>query len=304
MDDTEQPPSGAHNSGYWEWHPRGTRATQCLGVLLGHPLSGGYKYGEIECWRGPAANLLNYTKAAQVTKTNDRPDLSSEGAPDIEKRISNSQIVINVWSWAPDGARHQDRLTDWPSVVIRSLTDTLWRWGLTLDKRRKLGYFGDKRSMYRWRTYISGFSHKMLYVLLTTSCVLATCSDHLILFDSINPNNICWWVQIAKSSSYIFFQGSFHFQFHRFKLSSVPGSIELLVAFIPLGCKTTFHTHISRHERLDFSSLYVLILWRAHCGSTVNSASVCLQPLLGNRHDSTIGSVFFGVCSGNDVMQQ
>jgi hypothetical protein len=24
--------------------------------------SGGYKYGEIECWRGPAANLLNCTK--------------------------------------------------------------------------------------------------------------------------------------------------------------------------------------------------------------------------------------------------
>jgi hypothetical protein len=27
-----RPPSGAHNSGYGEWHPRGTRATQCLGV--------------------------------------------------------------------------------------------------------------------------------------------------------------------------------------------------------------------------------------------------------------------------------
>jgi hypothetical protein len=25
-------PSGAHKSGYGEWHPRGTRATQCLGV--------------------------------------------------------------------------------------------------------------------------------------------------------------------------------------------------------------------------------------------------------------------------------
>jgi hypothetical protein len=26
------PPSGAHKSGYGEWHLRGTRATQCLGV--------------------------------------------------------------------------------------------------------------------------------------------------------------------------------------------------------------------------------------------------------------------------------
>jgi hypothetical protein len=37
-------------------------------------------------WRGPAANLLNCTEAVQVTKTNDRPDLSTEGAPDIEKK--------------------------------------------------------------------------------------------------------------------------------------------------------------------------------------------------------------------------
>jgi hypothetical protein len=38
------------------------------------------------------------------------------------KKNSNSQIVLNIWSWAPDGARHQDWLTDWPSVVIHSLT--------------------------------------------------------------------------------------------------------------------------------------------------------------------------------------
>jgi hypothetical protein len=28
------------------------------GLQLGNPLSGGYKYGEIECWRGPAENLM------------------------------------------------------------------------------------------------------------------------------------------------------------------------------------------------------------------------------------------------------
>jgi hypothetical protein len=39
-------------------------------------------------------------------------------------------IVINIWSWAPDGARHQDRLTDWSSIVIHSLThhDGLTDW--------------------------------------------------------------------------------------------------------------------------------------------------------------------------------
>jgi hypothetical protein len=42
------------------------------------------------------------------------------------------------------------------------------------------------------------------------------------------------------------------------------------------------------------------------CTLRVNSqqCKCFLQPLLSNRHDSTIGGVFFGVCSGNDVMQQ
>jgi hypothetical protein len=54
-------------------------------------LSGGYKYGEIECWWGPAANLLYWTEAVRVTKTNDRPDFSSEGAPDIDKTVTVKQ---------------------------------------------------------------------------------------------------------------------------------------------------------------------------------------------------------------------
>jgi hypothetical protein len=61
------------------------------------PSAGGYSWAilspgvinterQIECWRGPAANLLNCTKAVQVSKTTDRTDLSLEGAPDIEKK--------------------------------------------------------------------------------------------------------------------------------------------------------------------------------------------------------------------------
>jgi hypothetical protein len=41
----------------------------------------------------------------------------------FESRRNNCQTVINIWLWAPDGARHQDRLTDWPSVVT-----WLWLW--------------------------------------------------------------------------------------------------------------------------------------------------------------------------------
>jgi hypothetical protein len=37
--------------------------------------------------------------------------LVREGAP--LKQDRNCHTVINVWSWAPDEARHQDLLTDW-----------------------------------------------------------------------------------------------------------------------------------------------------------------------------------------------
>jgi hypothetical protein len=59
-------------------------------------------------WQGPAA----YTK--------ERPILPSERMPH-RKQDRNCQTKINIWSWAPDGARHQDLLTDWPSV-------TMWLW--------------------------------------------------------------------------------------------------------------------------------------------------------------------------------
>jgi hypothetical protein len=57
-----------------------------------------------------------WTEAVQVTNTDNRPDLSSEGAPDIDKTVTVKQ------PWAPDGARHQG-LADWSSVVT-----WLWLW--------------------------------------------------------------------------------------------------------------------------------------------------------------------------------
>jgi hypothetical protein len=36
--------------------------------------------------------------------------LVREGAP--QKQDHNCHPVINIWSWAPDGVRHQDILTD------------------------------------------------------------------------------------------------------------------------------------------------------------------------------------------------
>jgi hypothetical protein len=50
------------------------------------------------------------------TLTKDRPTLSSERAPS-PRQDRNCQTVTKIWSWAPDGARHQDGRTDWLSVV-------------------------------------------------------------------------------------------------------------------------------------------------------------------------------------------
>jgi hypothetical protein len=41
-----------------------------------------------------------------------------------QKQDRNCQTVINIWTWAPNGARHQDLLTDW-LTVSRNVTLTL-----------------------------------------------------------------------------------------------------------------------------------------------------------------------------------
>jgi hypothetical protein len=64
-------------------------------------------------------------RASSIYKGQTRP-LVREGA--LQKQDRNCQRVINIWSWAPDGARHQDLLIDWPSVVM-------WLW---LDLRESL----------------------------------------------------------------------------------------------------------------------------------------------------------------------
>jgi hypothetical protein len=59
-------------------------------------------------------------RASSIYKRQTR-SLVREGAP--QNQDFNCQTVINIWSWAPDGAWHQDLLTDWPSVAM-----WLWLW--------------------------------------------------------------------------------------------------------------------------------------------------------------------------------
>jgi hypothetical protein len=53
------------------------------------------------------------TRTSSIYKRQTRP-LVREGAP--QKPDRNCQTVINIWSWAPVGTRHQDFVIDRPSV--------------------------------------------------------------------------------------------------------------------------------------------------------------------------------------------
>jgi hypothetical protein len=79
-------------------------------------------------WQGPAAG------------TNDRAVLSSERAPH-KKQDCNCQTVINIRSRAPDGARHQDLLTGWPSVAmwLWIIKSDIWMEGQTHGHLRRTG---------------------------------------------------------------------------------------------------------------------------------------------------------------------
>jgi hypothetical protein len=72
------------------------------------------KYGhEPQGTRTPRKTKL--ARASSIYKRQTRP-LVREGA--TQKQDRNCQTIINIWSWAPDGARHQDLLVDRPSVAM------------------------------------------------------------------------------------------------------------------------------------------------------------------------------------------
>jgi hypothetical protein len=76
------------------------------------------KYGPSPKGLGPEKGYLARTSG--IYKRQTRP-LVREGSS--QKQNCNCRRVINIWSGAPDGARRQDLLTDWPSVAM-----WLWLW--------------------------------------------------------------------------------------------------------------------------------------------------------------------------------
>jgi hypothetical protein len=106
---------------------------------LDDPCGGGIEYlhrdpasrrrrrkGKSQIWdskiwsRVPRDSDPRETALARTSKRQTHP-LARKSAP--QKRDRNCQGVIKIWSWAPDWARHQDLLTDWPLVAM-----WLWRY--------------------------------------------------------------------------------------------------------------------------------------------------------------------------------
>jgi hypothetical protein len=83
--------------------------------------------------RGSDQRMTALARTNSNCKRQTRP-LVRESAP--QKQYRNCQTEINICSWSPDWARHQDILTDWSSVAM-----WLWLWlwllqTMTLTKDR------------------------------------------------------------------------------------------------------------------------------------------------------------------------
>jgi hypothetical protein len=130
---------------------------------LSHPCGGGVEYlhrdpasrrrrrkGKSQIWdskiwsRVPRDSDPTKTlRQGPAAYTKDRSVLSSERMPH-KKQDRNCQTVINIWSRAPDGAGHQDLLTDWPSVAmwlwlwtLRAVQEFSRTWGVAVERRTK-----------------------------------------------------------------------------------------------------------------------------------------------------------------------
>jgi hypothetical protein len=108
---------------------------------LDHPVHGGYGWGSPTPWSRSNCQTKklksgygpNYGPGTKTNWPTDRrsqcnlklnlrhyrPVLSSERAPHMKNKESNNHWnKCNIWSRAPKGARHQDELADWLSVVM------------------------------------------------------------------------------------------------------------------------------------------------------------------------------------------
>jgi hypothetical protein len=98
------------------WSTAGSNTSTVTLRVVGGDEKGSLK-SEIKIWsqvpRDAGLRKTTLARASTIYKRQPRP-LVRNVAP--EKQDRNCQRVINIWSWAPDGAGHQDLLTDWLTV--------------------------------------------------------------------------------------------------------------------------------------------------------------------------------------------
>jgi hypothetical protein len=143
---------------------------------------------------GPEKDCVGKTQQ-HIQKTDPSP--RQRGRP--TKQDHNCQIVIYIWTWAPDGTRHQDLLTDWPSVAM-----WLWLWEESVAARSwessvEEGFFSCCRELGRvlemaaqddweemarneldtaklqWDGYISVARLRLLKIENPSACVMVNC---------------------------------------------------------------------------------------------------------------------------------
>jgi hypothetical protein len=92
-------------------------------------------------WRystSPDPGKTSLAKTSSIYRSQTCP-LVREGAP--QKQDRNCQTVINIWSWIPDGARHQDWLTgrqsqyDFDNELLVGWSSQQFSWNQTVKRR-------------------------------------------------------------------------------------------------------------------------------------------------------------------------
>jgi hypothetical protein len=123
--------------------------------------------------KGPGPEKDCAGKGSSMYKWQTRP-LVREGAP--QKQDRNCQTVINIWSWAADGARHRDLLTDWPSV-------SMWLWLWLLPTTVQVTVVSEWQNKLR---------HNMLQKLTLTVVVCISCIK-VVYYSEVTKHVRCPW---------------------------------------------------------------------------------------------------------------